>query len=143
MEFEADLIFVCASTIPTTALLLQSRSKRFPNGLGNDSGELGHNLMDHHLGAGASGEIDNFDDKYYKGRRPTGIYIPRFRNLGDKNTKKKFLRGYGYQGSAGRWGGIQEEVKELGYGADYKEGAIKTRKMENGFRWFWRMFTKS
>jgi len=127
-EFEASIIFVCASTIPTTALLLQSRSKRFPNGLGNDSGELGHNLMDHHLGAGASGEIDNFDDKYYKGRRPTGIYIPRFRNLGDTNTKKKFLRGYGYQGSAGRWGGIQDEVEELGYGTDYKEELLKPGK---------------
>jgi choline dehydrogenase-like flavoprotein len=128
MEFKADVIFVCASTIASTAILLHSKSKRFPNGLGNDSGELGHNLMDHHLGAGASGEIDHFDDKYYKGKRPTGIYMPRFRNLGDKTTKKKFLRGYGYQGSAGRWGGIQDEVKELGYGTDYKEGLLKPGK---------------
>ena len=128
IEFEADIIFVCASTIASTAILLHSKSNRFPNGLGNDSGELGHNLMDHHLGAGASGEIDYFDDKYYKGRRPTGIYIPRFRNLGDKETKKKFLRGFGYQGSAGRWGGIQDKVKELGYGTDYKEGLLKPGK---------------
>jgi len=130
MEFKADVIFVCASTIASTAILLHSKSKRFPNGLGNDSGELGHNLMDHHLGAGASGEIDHFDNKYYKGRRPTGIYIPRFRNLGNKETEKKFLRGFGYQGSAGRWGGIQDEVEELGYGVDYKEGLLKPGKWE-------------
>ncbi len=128
LSFNAELIFVCASTIPTTAILLQSKSERFPNGLGNDSGELGHNLMDHHLDAGAYGEIDNFEDKYYKGRRPNGIYIPRFQNLGDKATKKKFLRGYGYQGSAGRRAGIPENIEKLGYGADYKEGLLKPEK---------------
>lgn len=126
--FEAEIIFVCASTIASTAILLHSKSKRFPNGLGNDSGELGHNLMDHHLGAGASGEIENFDDSYYKGRRPTGIYIPRFRNLGDKSTKKNFLRGYGYQGGAGRWGGNPKSVEELVYGEEFKEGILKPGK---------------
>ncbi|MCD6544606.1 MAG: GMC family oxidoreductase [Flavobacteriaceae bacterium] len=126
--FEAPIIFCCASTIASTAILLQSKSKRFPNGLGNDSGELGHNLMDHHLGAGASGEVDGFDDTYYKGRRPTGIYIPRFRNLGDKTTKKNFLRGYGYQGSAGRSAGIPDDIEELGYGGKYKEALLKPEK---------------
>ena len=83
---------------------MQSKSDRFPNGLGNDSGELGHNIMDHHIDAGASGRFDGFKDKYYTGRRPNGIYMPRFRNLGDKKTEKKdFLRGYGYQGGGGRW----------------------------------------
>ena len=120
MTFNADIIFVCASTIPSTAILMQSKSKRFPNGLGNDSGELGHNLMDHHLNAGASARINGFEDKYYKGRRPNGLYIPRFRNLGDKKTKKTFLRGYGYQGGAGR-GDISEFVAELGYGAGLTE----------------------
>lgn len=125
LEFNADIIFCCASAIASTAILMQSKSKRFPNGLGNDSGELGHNIMDHHLGAGASGVIDGFTDKYYKGRRPNGIYIPRFRNLGTKDTEKKeFLRGYGYQGGAGR-GNISEHIAELAYGAELKEKILE------------------
>ncbi|RED50249.1 GMC oxidoreductase [Seonamhaeicola aphaedonensis] len=125
LEFDADIIFCCASAIASTSILMQSKSERFPNGLGNDSGELGHNLMDHHVGSGASGTIDGYSNKYYKGRRPNGIYIPRFRNLGDKETKQKsFLRGYGYQGGAGRHG-ITEHIKELGYGAEFKEEILK------------------
>ncbi|PHQ56709.1 MAG: GMC family oxidoreductase [Lutibacter sp.] len=123
--YKASIIFCCASSMASTSILLQSTSKRFPNGLGNDSGELGHNIMDHHLGAGASGKFDGFKDKYYKGRRPNGIYIPRFRNLGDKNTEKKeFLRGYGYQGGGGR-GDISEHIAELGYGAEFKEKILE------------------
>ena len=122
--FNADIIFSCASAIASTSILMQSKSKRFPNGLGNDSGELGHNIMDHHLGAGARAKIDGYEDKYYKGRRPNGIYIPRFRNLEDRKTKKKFLRGYGYQGGGGRRG-IAEHITELGYGAEFKEGMLK------------------
>ncbi len=122
--FNAKIIFCCASTMGTASILMQSKSKRFPNGLGNDSGELGHNIMDHHLAAGASGVIEGFDDKYYKGRRPNGIYIPRFVNLKDKATHKKYLRGFGYQGGAGR-GTITEHVAELGYGAEYKEKMLE------------------
>jgi len=125
LEFNAKIIFCCASAIPSTAILMQSKSDRFPNGLGNDSGELGHNIMDHHIDAGASGRIDGFKDKYYTGRRPNGIYIPRFRNLGDKKSEKKeFLRGYGYQGGGGRWS-IPEEVSQLGYGAEFKEKILE------------------
>ena len=121
LTFEADIIFCCSSAINTAAILMQSKSERFPNGLGNDSGELGHNIMDHHLGAGAGGRMDGYQDKYYKGRRPGGIYLPRFRNLGDKATEKKeFLRGYGYQGGAGR-GDISELVAEAGYGSELTE----------------------
>ena len=121
LEFSAKIIFCCASTVPTTSILMQSRSDRFPNGLGNDSGELGHNIMDHHIDAGASGRFDGFKDKYYTGRRPNGIYIPRFRNLGDKKTENKnFLRGYGYQGSGGRWS-LSQEALQLGYGSEFKE----------------------
>ncbi|WP_034044579.1 GMC oxidoreductase [Wocania ichthyoenteri] len=123
--FNAEIIFCCASSIASTSILMQSKSERFPNGLGNDSGELGHNIMDHHLGAGASGKLDGFKDKYYKGRRPNGIYIPRFRNLGDKETEKKeFIRGYGYQGGAGR-GDISDHIAELGYGAELKEKILE------------------
>ena len=125
LEFQAKIIFCCASAIASTAILMQSKSERFPNGLGNDSGELGHNIMDHHIDAGASGRFDGFKDKYYKGRRPNGIYVPRFRNLGDKKTEKtEFLRGYGYQGGAGRWG-MSIEASELGYGAEFKEKILE------------------
>jgi glucoside 3-dehydrogenase (cytochrome c) catalytic subunit len=122
--FHAKIIFCCASAMASTSILMQSKSERFPNGLGNDSGELGHNIMDHHLAAGASGKMEGFLDKYYKGRRPNGIYIPRFRNMDKKETKKKFLRGYGYQGGAGR-GDISEYIAELGYGAALKEKILE------------------
>lgn len=123
--FEADIIFCCASAIASASILMQSKSDRFPNGLGNDSGELGHNIMDHHLGAGASGRMDGYDEFYYKGRRPNGVYIPRFRNLGDNaSLQKKFVRGYGYQGGAGRYG-YSEYIAELGYGAEFKEKILE------------------
>jgi choline dehydrogenase-like flavoprotein len=122
--FKAKVIFCCASAIGSTSILMQSKSERFPNGLGNDSGELGHNIMDHHLGVGATGIMDGFEDKYYKGRRPNGIYIPRFSNLNGADTEKNFIRGYGYQGGAGR-GSITDYVAELGYGEEYKEKILE------------------
>ncbi len=120
----SDIVFVCASAIASAAILLQSKSERFPNGLGNDSGELGHNIMDHHYEVGASGVIEGFEDSYYKGRKPTGFYIPRFRNLGDKNSKKDYLRGFGYQGGASRqdWSAA---VAELSFGKELKERLLK------------------
>jgi len=125
LVFNAKIVFCCASAIASASILLQSKSKRFPNGLGNDSGELGHNIMDHHLGAGARGKTNEYKDKYYKGRRPGGLYLPRFRNLGDKATaKKEFLRGYGYQGGAGR-GDISELVAEAGYGEQLTKSILE------------------
>jgi choline dehydrogenase-like flavoprotein len=122
--FNAKIIFCCASAIPSASILMQSKSERFPNGLGNDSGELGHNIMDHHLDAGASGKMDGFKDKYHKGRRPNGIYIPRFANLNKQDPDKKFIRGYGYQGGGGR-GDNSEFIAELGYGAKLKEKILE------------------
>lgn len=123
--FNAKVIFCCASSMASTSILLQSKSERFPNGLGNDSGELGHNIMDHHLGAGASGKISGFDDTYYKGRIPGGIYLPRFRNLGDdKSKQKEFIRGFGYQGRASR-NDYSEPIEELAYGKELKESILK------------------
>ena len=102
-EFYCELLFLNASTVGTTAILLNSRSDRFPDGLGNDSDQLGRNLMDHHYGMGGSGVLPGMTDKYYSGRKPTsGIYIPRFRNLGDAATRRDYLRGFGYQGGATR-----------------------------------------
>ena len=125
LVFNAKIIFCCASAIPSASILMQSKSERFPNGLGNDSGELGHNIMDHHLGAGARAKVEGFEDKYYKGRRPGGIYLPRFRNLGDKSTEKKeYIRGYGYQGGGGR-GDISHLVAEASYGAALTEKILQ------------------
>lgn len=120
LEFNAKVIFLCASAIATASILLQSKSDRFPNGMGNDSGELGCNIMDHHFKAGAWANVDDFEDKYYKGRRPNGLYIPRFRNLGGKTDMPNFKRGYGYQGGASR-ARYDEMIAELGYGKDLKK----------------------
>ncbi len=99
-EYFAKVIFVNASTIATAAILLNSTSDRFPNGLGNDSDQLGRNIMDHHKGAGAEANVDGFEEFYYSGRRPNGLYVPRFRNITDHN--ENYLRGFGYQGGASR-----------------------------------------
>jgi len=123
-EFFAKIIFCNASTLGSTFVLLNSISKRFPNGLGNDSGELGHNLMDHHYRIGAVGAYDGFEDRYYKGRRPNGVYIPRYKNLDEKTRTKDFIRGFGYQGSAGR-GGWSRGVNDSGFGAEFKDNLAK------------------
>ena len=122
--FKAAIIFCCASAIASASILMQSKSNRFPNGLGNDSGELGHNVMDHHYQVGASATVEGFEDSYYKGRRPNGFYIPRFVNLNKNGEKKDFIRGYGYQGGAGRsdW---RRAVSEMSFGKDLKEELLK------------------
>ena len=116
-EYFAKVIFLNASTVSTAAILLNSVSNRFPNGLGNDSGELGHNLM-MHFKTGASGVLEGFADKYHFGRRANGIYVPRFRNVREKHPG--FLRGYNYQGGAGRGRNHAE-----GFGAEWKEQAAQ------------------
>ena len=119
-EFEASIVFLCASTLNSTWLLMRSATDVWPDGLGSSSGELGHNLMDHHFRIGAQGIIRDasLDDKTTFGRRPTGFYIPRFRNLfGDK---RDYLRGFGYQGGASRQG-WERAVRELGVGAEFKD----------------------
>jgi len=100
LEFKARLVFLCAGCLESTRILLNSATREFPNGLANSSGELGHNLMDHHMGSGAEGILPGHTDKIPFGNRPNGIYIPRFRNVTTK--QKDFLRGYGYQGGSGR-----------------------------------------
>ncbi|WP_395766881.1 GMC oxidoreductase [Aquirufa sp.] len=121
-EYFAKIIFVCGSTVASTALLLNSKSSRFQNGLGNDSGELGHNLMDHHFKVGASGIWEGDEDKYYIGRRANGIYIPRYRNIG--NDKRDYVRGFGYQGGGSRqsW---NRGVNDMSFGSDYKDAMTK------------------
>jgi choline dehydrogenase-like flavoprotein len=117
-EYYAKVIFLNASTLGSTFILLNSTSSRFPNGLGNGSDQLGRNLMDHQYRAGAEGKFDGFEDSYYVGRRPNGIYIPRFRNVGN-DKRADYLRGFGYQGQATRasWA---RSVSELSVGAELK-----------------------
>lgn len=121
-EYFAKIVFVCASAIGSTAILLNSVSERFPEGMGNDSGQLGHNLMDHHFRIGATGEWEGGQDRYYYGRRANGIYIPRYRNIG--NDKRDYLRGFGYQGGGGRQG-WQRKVAEYAFGSSLKEELMK------------------
>ncbi len=118
-EFKARLLFLNASAAPSAAIMLNSKSDRFPNGLGNDSDQLGRNIMDHHYQLGATASVEGFEDSYYTGRRANGFYIPRFRNIGGDTDAKDFLRGYGYQGGASR-GDWSRGVAEMTYGKDLK-----------------------
>ena len=117
IEFNAKIVFVCASALNSAWVLMNSATDVWPDGLGSSSGELGHNVMDHHFRTGASGTVEGFSDKYDYGRRPTGFYIPRYRNI--YNDKRDYVRGFGYQGSANR--GRGNEVAEMMIGAELKE----------------------
>ncbi len=117
-EFNAKILFLNASALNSAWVLMNSATDVWADGLGSSSGELGHNIMDHHYMLGAQGTIEGFEDKTTYGRRANGFYITRFANLyGDK---RDFLRGYGYQGSASREG-WSREVAELNIGGDFKE----------------------
>lgn len=118
-EYKARVIFLCASTLGTNQLLLNSNSESMPKGFANSSGVLGKYIMDHHMRAGAKGEHPGFKDRYYKGRRPNGIYIPRFRNVGN-DVREDYVRGFGYQGGASR-GFWQGQGTQKGIGASFKE----------------------
>jgi choline dehydrogenase-like flavoprotein len=120
IEFNARIIFLNASTVATAYILLNSISTRFPNGLGNGSDQVGRNLMDHHKHVGASATVEGFEDQYYYGRRPTGIYVPRFRNLGEK--RPDYIRGFGYQGAASR-GGWESQLLTPSIGSSLKAAA--------------------
>ncbi|TAK50554.1 MAG: GMC family oxidoreductase [Saprospiraceae bacterium] len=130
-EFFAKIVFLNASTLGTAFILLNSKSSRFPDGLGNDSGVIGHYLMDHHYGVGATGVYDGFNDQYYSGRRANGIYVPRFRNLPGREQEKDFVRGYGFQGGAGR-GGWDRNLGQPGFGE-----SLKKEMMEPGHWGMW------
>ncbi len=117
-EYFAKIVFLNASALNTTWVLFNSANDVWPGGLGSSSGELGHNLMDHHFRCGANGTVEGFEDKYYYGRRANGIYVPRFRNL--NGEKRDYIRGFGYQGGGSRQG-WSRNVAELGVGAELKE----------------------
>lgn len=117
-EYNAKIIFLNASTLNSAWVLMNSATDVWPDGLGSSSGELGHNIMDHHFRCGASGEVEGYEDKYYYGRRANGIYIPRFRNI--HAEKRDYIRGFGYQGSAGRKG-WSREIAEMNIGGEFKD----------------------
>ncbi len=132
-EFYANVIFLCASTFGSTFIMMNSISNRFPNGFGNDSGELGHNIMDHHLSTGATSDVEGYEDQYYFGRRANGFYIPRYRNVG--TDKRDYIRGFGYQGAASRQGWASH-VAELNIGADLKAAVSAPGKWTIGMQGF-------
>ena len=125
IDFFAKIIFSCASTLASTQILLNSTSNRFPNGLGNDSGELGHNLMDHHYHVGALGTFEGLEDEFYKGRRPTGIFIPKYVNIDQQSKNDQFLRGYDYQGANSNRADWGRGNSEVGVGAEFKDALMK------------------
>ena len=132
-EYFSKIVFVNASTLNSTWILLNSATDVWPDGLGSSSGELGHNLMDHHLGVYAGGTVEGYEDKTVFGRRPTGIYIPRFRNIYD--DKRDYVRGFGYQGGASRQG-WSREVAEYSIGGDFKESLTEPGKWTMGMGGF-------
>jgi choline dehydrogenase-like flavoprotein len=122
LEFQARIVFLCASTLESARLLLHSTSAAFPDGLANSSGQVGRNLMDHCMGGGARGDVDGFLDRKTSGNRPNGIYIPRFRNATEPTSK--YLRGFAFQGGGGRsgWG---RGSSAPGFGADFKRSLFE------------------
>lgn len=116
-QYEAKIIFVCASAFNSAWVLMNSATDIWPDGLGSSSGQLGHNIMDHHFRNGANGKVEGFLDKYEYGRRPTGVYVPRFRNIYD--DKRDYVRGFGYQGGAYRGRGL--DIAEFTIGEELKE----------------------
>ena len=131
--YTSKIVFLCASALNSAWVLMNSATDVWPDGLGSSSGELGHNVMDHHFRVGASGDVEGFEDRYYFGRRANGFYVPRFRNLfGDK---REYTRGFGYQGSACRTG-WSREVAEMGIGADLKDALSQPGPWEIGMTAF-------
>ncbi len=119
IEYYADVIFLCASALGSTSILLNSLKHTFPDGIGNSSGELGHNLMDNHFEVGASGVHDGFKDRYFYGRRPVDVLVPQFQNISQETKRANYRRGFSTYG----WGGRQSTGQggPLDFGAGFKD----------------------
>jgi choline dehydrogenase-like flavoprotein len=122
-EAKAKVVVLAASTLESTRILLLSKSRQHPNGLGNSSGHLGHNLCEHVLGPRVHGIAK---DRVGAARsnedgRPGGFYIPRFRNLDARSKGKDFIRGYGLEGSSGQEMFPEDALKLTGFGQAYKK----------------------
>jgi choline dehydrogenase-like flavoprotein len=133
IDYSSKIVFINASALNSAWLLMNSATDIWPDGLGSSSGELGHNVMDHHFRCGASGDVEGYDDKYYYGKRPNGIYVVRYRNLfGDK---RDYVRGFGYQGGASRQG-WSREIAEMNIGGEYKDALSEPGQWTIGFTAF-------
>jgi choline dehydrogenase-like flavoprotein len=135
-DYFSKIVFVNASALNSAWLLMNSATDIWPGGLGSSCGELGHNLMDHHFRVGASGTVEGYEDKYYYGKRPNGIYVVRYRNL--DGEKRDYIRGFGYQGSAGR-SGWAREIAELNIGGEYKDALSEPGQWTMGMTGFGEM----
>ncbi|MGV3528954.1 MAG: GMC oxidoreductase [Flavisolibacter sp.] len=135
-DYFSKIVFLNASALNSAWVLMNSATDVWPDGLGSSSGELGHNLMDHHFRTGASGRVEGYEDKYVYGKRPNGIYVVRYRNL--DGDKRDYLRGFGYQGGAGRagWG---REIAELQFGGDFKDALCEPGNWSMGMTAFGEM----
>lgn len=124
MEFTSDIVFMCASTIGTNQILLNSKSDAHPDGIANSSGTVGQYLMDHHMAVSGIGIFVDNIDRYFYGYRPNGTYIPRFRNLPNSNDDVDFVRGYGFQSFTQRldW---RQTFHQKGFGKNLKDNLRK------------------
>jgi choline dehydrogenase-like flavoprotein len=122
IEYFSKLIFLNASTLGSTQILLQSKTPEFPDGLANSSGVLGHYLMDHQAGIGATGSYSGLNNSFYYGFRPGSVYIPRFRNV--KQNDRPYVRGFAYENWINRddW---TRGFSQPGIGAEWKEELTK------------------
>ncbi|MEL6971866.1 MAG: GMC family oxidoreductase [Bacteroidota bacterium] len=136
-EFFAKIVFLNASALGSTFILMNTVTDEFPDGLGSSSGQLGRNLMDHHFKVGASGTYEGYEDQYYKGRRPNGFYIPRFRNINAATKRDDYIRGFGYQGGGSRTNWMRG-IKELdmSLGADFKDALVQPGPWQLGMNGF-------
>ncbi|MEL7423679.1 MAG: GMC family oxidoreductase, partial [Bacteroidota bacterium] len=136
-EFFAKIVFLNASALGSTFILMNTVTDEFPDGLGSSSGQLGRNLMDHHFKVGASGTYEGYEDQYYKGRRPNGFYIPRFRNINAATKRDDYIRGFGYQGGGSRTNWMRG-IKELdmSLGADFKDSLVQPGPWQLGMNGF-------
>lgn len=132
-EYFAKIIFVNASALNSAWVLMNSATDVWEGGLGSSSGELGHNVMDHHLGVGAAGRVEGFEDRYYFGRRANGLYVPRFQNV--DGDKRDYLRGFGYQGGASRQG-WSRDIPEMNIGGQWKDELCEPGNWTIGFGGF-------
>jgi choline dehydrogenase-like flavoprotein len=118
-EVRGKTVILCAQALESTRILLNSSTREYPNGLANSSGALGHYLMDHVVGGGASGRLPDFNVRpdANQPQRPNGIYVPRFTNTPTSGKHPRFIRGYGFQGGAD----VDFNFSAEGYGASFKK----------------------
>lgn len=134
--YTAKIIFLNASAFNSTWVLMNSATDAWPDGLGSSSGELGHNVMDHHFKAGASGRVEGYEDKYYYGHRPNGVIVPRYQNVYE--DKWDYQRGFMYQAGAER-GNWFRNMAELSIGGDFKDALCEPGEWTMGMNAFGEM----